>query len=69
VFNASDVYVSVSAIFAKRYLCDYEEQCGPGWLSPYSDTLRARRSENQIPAGARFFRNRADGIWGLLNLL
>ena len=36
----------------------------PGWLSRYSDSLRARLSGNRVPVGGEIYRTRPDRSWG-----
>ena len=51
-------------LFASLYLYG-----GPGYLSGYSDWLRAGRSWDRIPVETSFFRTRPDRPWGPPSLL
>jgi hypothetical protein len=42
---------------------------GPGYLSRYSDSLRAGRYMDRIPVGARFSVPVQTGLWGPFSLL
>jgi len=42
---------------------------GPGWLSRYTDLLRAGRQGDQIPVGGEIFRTRPERLWSPPSLI
>jgi len=56
---------------ARQLYMEYDSvrKDGPGYSSPYSDSLRAQWSGDRIPVGARFFHSRRDRPWDPPSLL